>query len=110
MFHVHSPFATLVSRRFADVGQVVFAGYEFVKALGFWNEGASVTVPIVSNHSAIPHLAAAVADAMSDAPVVLVDGHGLYAWGDSLEAAQRHVEATEFLCRMVWEASRTAPQ
>ncbi len=30
-------------------------------------------------------------------PGLLVAGHGLYAWGNSLEEAQRHVEILEFL-------------
>ena len=106
--HVHSPFATLVSRRFESQGVVVFEGFEFVKALGFWDEGATVGVPIVPNHASIPALADAVAASIGKAPVALVAGHGLYAWGDSVAAAQRHAEATEFLCQMVWEMERGA--
>jgi methylthioribulose-1-phosphate dehydratase len=104
--HVHSPYATLVSREFADAGEVTFEGFEFIKALGFWDDGAVVRVPVVPNHASIPMLAAAVAGAISDTPVVLVSGHGVYAWGDSIAAAHRHVEATEFLSQMVWERTR----
>ena len=40
--HVHSPFATLASRRDAEQGYVELAGWELVKALGFWSDGAVV--------------------------------------------------------------------
>lgn len=107
ILHVHSPYATVVSRSRERDGRVDVSGYEFVKALGFWDEGAEVALPIVPNHAAIPELAAAIEAAIGAAPVVLVSGHGLYAWGESIDAAQRHVEAAEFLCRMAWESDRT---
>ncbi len=103
ILHVHSPFVTLVSRKYAELGVVRFEGFEFVKALGFWDEGAVVDMPVVPNHHHIPDLARAVEAVATDVPGVLVNGHGLYAWGESVAAAQRHIEATEFLCQMVWE-------
>lgn len=106
ILHVHSPFVTLVSRKYAGAGAVQFEGFEFIKALGFWQEGAVVEMPIVPNHHDIPMLASAVQAAVGEVPGVLVEGHGLYAWGESIAAAQRHIEATEFLCQMVWEWDR----
>lgn len=104
--HVHSPYVTLLSRTLEAEGLVRFEGWEFVKALGFWEEGAVVEVPIVPNLHALPALGDAVARAAGSAPAVLVSGHGVYAWGDSIEAAQRHAEATEFMCQMEWELAR----
>jgi methylthioribulose-1-phosphate dehydratase len=103
ILHVHSPYVTLVSRRLASAGEVVFEGWEYVKGLGFWDEGAVVSVPIVPNHHDIPALGRAVRDAAGAAPAVLVAGHGVYAWGASVADAQRHIECLEFLCHMVWE-------
>ena len=33
---------------------------------------------------------------------LLVEGHGLYTWGASLEEARRHTEITEFLLDVHW--------
>jgi len=33
---------------------------------------------------------------------VLIAGHGLYAWGDSLPQAKRHLEILEFLLEQHW--------
>ena len=103
ILHVHSPYVTLISRHFAGQGGVVFEGWEYVKGLGFWDEGAVVTAPIVPNHHHIPALGVAVREAAGSVPAVLVAGHGIYAWGNTIADAQRHVECMEFLCHMVWE-------
>jgi methylthioribulose-1-phosphate dehydratase len=33
---------------------------------------------------------------------LLIEGHGLYTWGASLEEAKRHTEITEFLIDVQW--------
>ncbi len=104
VLHVHSPHVAVWSHRCLapDGGDGVHhvAGYEYVKALGFWGEGAEVAVPVVPNHHAIPRLAQAVkAYAEGDVPGVWVAGHGMYAWGADVAAAERHVEAFEELAR-----------
>lgn len=106
--HVHSPFATLASRRDAEQGYVELAGWELVKALGFWSDGAVVRVPVVPNHADLDRLGRSVGAAASTVPGVLVAGHGLYAWGESCEATKRHVEAIESLCHLSWEWDRRA--
>lgn len=106
ILHVHGPAMTLVSRALLAEGALVLEGWEYVKALGFWDRDAVVRVPIVPNHHDLDALADAVADAATDVPVVLVAGHGAYAWGDTVFDARRHVEATEFLCSLAWEWRR----
>lgn len=106
VLHVHGPRVTLVSRMYAGAGRVDVSGWEYVKGLGFWDEGARVELPIVPNHHHIPDLADAVAAAAGGAPCVLVDGHGIYAWGADVASAQRHIECAEFLCDLVWEMGR----
>lgn len=102
ILHVHGPFMTLVARHWLAHGSVDVSGFEYVKALGFWEPGAVVTIPIVPNHDALEALADAVVAGRGSPPVVLVASHGVYAWGDTVAAAQRHIEATEFLCQLVW--------
>lgn len=104
--HVHSPRITLISRAVGSGGTWAVDGLEYIKALGFWGEGDVVRIPIVQNHHAIPDLADAVVRAAQEdprVPCVLVEGHGVYAWGESVAAARRHVEATEFLADICWE-------
>lgn len=69
-----------------------------IKALGLWEENASVTVPIIDNPAHIPALAenfAHHADAGSGA--VLIRNHGITAWGRTAFEAKRVLEAYEFL-------------
>src|SRR5690554_4112181 len=104
--HVHSPRITLMSRAIGAGNPWVISDLEYIKALGFWGEGDVVRVPVVPNHHHIPTLGMAVAEAArqdSHVPCVLVEGHGVYAWGDSVAAAQRHIEALEFLADICWE-------
>ena len=104
--HVHSPKVTLVSRLIGGGNLWELKDFEYIKALGFWGEGDVVRVPVVVNHHHIPSLGDAVERAArldARVPAVLVDGHGVYAWGDSIDAAQRHIEDLEFLADMTWE-------
>lgn len=106
ILHVHAPYLTLMSRLGAAQRRVSFAGWEYVKALGFWEADAEVWVPIVPNHHDLAQLAQAVAAAAGETPAVLVDGHGVYAWGESIASAQRHIEAVEVLSQLCFEMHR----
>ncbi|BCU83024.1 methylthioribulose-1-phosphate dehydratase [Polycladomyces abyssicola] len=98
VFHVHTVSNNLVSELYGDNAAVTFTNHELIKALGHWEEGASVTVPIVPNHAHIPALAAAVERVAAwDNRGVLIRNHGIYAWGDDAFSALRHLEAWEFL-------------
>lgn len=104
--HVHGPRTTLVSRWIGAGNMWEIEGLEYIKALGFWSEGDVVRMPVVANHHHIPDLAEAVVRAaQQDArvPGVVVEGHGVYAWGESVAAARRHIEAIEFLADICWE-------
>jgi methylthioribulose-1-phosphate dehydratase len=98
VFHVHTVANNIISELYARDGQVTFTGHELIKALGIWEENASISVPIVKNFADIPTLAAAV-DQVADprVPGVLIQNHGIYVWGNSDFAAKRHLEAFEFL-------------
>jgi methylthioribulose-1-phosphate dehydratase len=106
VLHVHSPYAVLASRHLAVDGRLDVSGWEYVKGLGFWDEDAIVRVPVVHNHAHLPDLGDAVAQAAGEVPCVLVDGHGVYAWGDTVADAQRHVECLEALCHLIWETAK----
>lgn len=104
ILHGHPLFSTMVAQRFLSRGEVRVRGWELIKAMGFWGESDVLVLPIVPNHAHIPALAEAVLEASRpDVGAVLVAGHGVYAWGDRVADAMRHLEAVEYLSQVIWE-------
>lgn len=102
VLHVHSRAATVASRRFS--GHVVLEGWEMQKALaGVTTHEARLELPIYPNSQDISALVA-IARPRTDVPGFLLAGHGLYAWGRSVEEASRHVEALDFLLACILDA------
>ena len=98
VFHVHSPYATLVSLR--PEPELVLRGYELLKAFpGIDTHEAELRVPVFPNDQDMARLSARVDAWRATGPFYgyLIAGHGLYAWGDSLDDAMRHIEAFDFL-------------
>ncbi|HXN06373.1 MAG TPA: methylthioribulose 1-phosphate dehydratase [Nitrospiria bacterium] len=97
IFHVHTPYNTVVSKH-SDSGTLILTGYEMIKGLGLWGEESKVQVPVIPNHYRLEDLAKETGGRVdSSVPGVLIEGHGLYAWGGSLQEAKMNVEAFEFL-------------
>lgn len=97
VFHVHTVYNNVASR-YAVANGIEFHDHEMLKALGHWEEGARITLPVVPNFADIAQLADAVNHAVDPAvPAVLLKRHGLYAFGHDTGAALRHLEAFEFL-------------
>ena len=99
VLHTHSIEATVLSDHYARIGKIQLEGWEMLKGLkGITSHETSIDIPIVSNNQNIEELSQTVRPYLSKTiPGILVAGHGLYAWGDSLAEAQRHVEILEFL-------------
>ena len=117
IFHIHSPAATVLSRRAAAEGRVRLAGWELQKALaGVTTHEAVVDVPVFDNDQDTEALAArvearfavAAPDAVT-APGYLLAGHGLYAWGRTAAEAARHLEALETLFEFELAYRRLTP-
>jgi methylthioribulose-1-phosphate dehydratase len=77
---------------------------EMLKGIaGITTHRSEVRVPVLANdqdlarlsHRAVPHLGRAPAG-------LLIAGHGLYAWGQELSEARRHLEILEFLLEQRW--------
>lgn len=97
IFHVHTVFNNLVCH-LADDHQVIFQGNEMNKALGFWEENSRVAIPVVDNYAELSTTGQHVAHQLNpDVPGILLNQHGIYAFGESMAAALRHLEALEFL-------------
>jgi methylthioribulose-1-phosphate dehydratase len=110
VLHVHSVANTLLGEHFSARGGFTLHGYEMLKGLkGIATHEAEVFVPVLGNSQDMPALAGEVGRLLEERPGAhgfLLAGHGLYAWGASLEEARRHVEIFEFLFECV--ARRTA--
>lgn len=113
VLHVHSVPDTLLGEHFAARGGFVLRGYEMQKGLeGIATHEAEVFVPVLGNSQDMPALAGEVGRLLAERPGLhgfLLAGHGLYAWGASLEQAHRHVEIFEFLFECAARRTRFEP-
>jgi methylthioribulose-1-phosphate dehydratase len=111
--HVHTVAATVLSRRRLAAGAVDLAGFEMLKALrGVTTHETTVRLPIFANAQDTVQLAAEVEArlrANGDVPGYLLAGHGLYAWGRTMDEARRHLEGFEFLLACALEEGRFTP-
>ncbi|MFZ9270411.1 MAG: acireductone synthase [Prochlorococcaceae cyanobacterium] len=106
VLHTHSQAATLLSQRVGrhHPGELVLEGLEMLKGLeGIKTHATAVALPVLPNDQDLTRLSAAAEPLLADAPCgLLIAGHGLYAWGADLAAAQRHLEILEFLLEQRW--------
>ena len=109
--HVHTLAATVLSRADAGRGAVRFAGFEMQKALsGVTTHEALIELPVFANDQDTVALAARVEARLGSGavPGYLLAGHGLYAWGATMNDARRHLEGLEFLLACTLEERRLA--
>jgi methylthioribulose-1-phosphate dehydratase len=113
VLHVHSVPNTLLGEHFVERGGFVLRGYEMLKGLeGITTHETDVFVPVLRNSQDMPALAGEVGRLLAERPGLhgfLLAGHGLYAWGASLEQAHRHVEIFEFLFDCAARRTRFEP-
>jgi methylthioribulose-1-phosphate dehydratase len=105
--HIHTTATTMVSLHDAHLGCTTFVDYEMTKALGIGD--ACVRLPITQNDADVGAIAHRLPSLIDDVvPGILLRGHGLYAWGKTIDACKRHTEALECLCafRLVVLTSR----
>jgi len=108
--HVHTVAATVLSRMHLADGVIAMAGFEMQKALqGVTTHLGEVALPIFANAQDTDELAARIEARLGAAPAVpayLLAGHGLYAWGQTMSDARRHLEGIEFLLTCALEERR----
>lgn len=114
VLHTHSVFNTLLSEHYLDQQQIVLSGYEMLKGLeGIRTHEAEVVIPVLPNSQDMRYLSQCVGDYLQSATLiygVLLAGHGLYAWGDTLFQARRHLEILEFLFELTYRKLTIAPK
>ncbi len=108
VLHTHSQAATLLSDWCLGgerpEGKLRLQGLEMLKGLeGIGSHRTRVTLPVLANDQDLARLSAAAGPLLADAPHgLLIAGHGLYAWGQDLPQARRHLEILEWLLEQRW--------
>jgi methylthioribulose-1-phosphate dehydratase len=104
VLHTHSQAGTLLSQWALPQGGLNLEGLEMLKGLeGISSHASQVTLPVLANDQDLARLSAAAAPLLPHAPQgILIAGHGLYAWGEDLARAKRHLEILEFLLEQRW--------
>jgi methylthioribulose-1-phosphate dehydratase len=108
VLHTHSQAATLLSKMACPSGDsaswIKVSGLEMLKGLeGIRSHEEEVKIPVLANDQDLKRLSAAAQPLLPDAPQgLLIAGHGLYAWGATLDLAKRHLEILEFLLEHRW--------
>ena len=101
VLHTHSVWNTILSDLFADQSGVAIEGYEMLKGLaGVHTHEHREWLPIIENSQDMPALASHIRRVLTAEPNAhgfLLNKHGLYAWGNTLREAKRHIEILEFL-------------
>lgn len=110
VLHTHSVWSTILSDRHAKAKGLAIEQFEMLKGLdGVVSHEHREWIPIVPNDQDMTRLARAARQALSDHPsahAFLLERHGLYTWGASLDEAERHVEILEFLLEVMGRNSK----
>ena len=105
VLHTHSVWSTILSDRHALAHGFAIEQFEMLKGLdGVVTHDHREWIPVIANDQDMSRLARAVREALSDHPsshAFLLERHGLYTWGATLDEAERHVEILEFLFEVV---------
>jgi methylthioribulose-1-phosphate dehydratase len=104
VLHGHSVAATVLSM----AGAISFSQYEILKAFGFATHEVDVDLPVFENDQDIARLTRVLEPALLEGPPIgyVIRGHGVYAWGTSVEHAFWRLEALEFLLTCELERKR----
>ena len=95
VFHVHTTNSTVLTMKNVNLE---FTGLEMLKGLGFKTHDVKIAIPVLENSQDMKYLASLVSSYINEeVPGLLLRGHGIYAWGKTLQETKRHVEIFEFL-------------
>ncbi len=100
ILHTHSMAGTILSDQKEWDGRISFEGYEVLKGLPEINtHEAQLELPVFANDQDMERFRLVLRENKEKLRVngFLMAKHGLYAWGDSLFEAKRHLEIYEFL-------------
>jgi methylthioribulose-1-phosphate dehydratase len=113
VLHVHSVASITLTRLLPPGADVVLEGYETLKIFpGIRTHESRVQIPVLNNSQDMPALAleleSRLARVQPPPSAFLLRGHGIYAWGATVDEAEYMVEALEQLLSCELEALRVA--
>lgn len=107
VLHTHSVAGTVLSRALAHADHIALTGYELLKIYDTGTHALTVAMPLVDNNQDMAALAAELRPRLAAQspilPAFYIRGHGLYAWGPTMAAAEMVAEGSEFLLACAWE-------
>ncbi len=110
--HVHSVDACLAAER-APAASLPLPALEMLKGLGIWEQSPKVNLPLFENTLDVSKIAGAIKQRFLSEPphisALLVRGHGVTVWGDSLQQAYNRVECLEFILSYIARGATPAP-
>ena len=100
--HVHSVAACLATAlNTVDDSQLRLPPLEMLKGLGIWQELPEVSLPLFPNYADVSTIADAIRQRFTTTPpalpALMILGHGITVWGESLQEAYNRVEIVEFI-------------
>lgn len=98
--HTHPPAVVELSRK---KEKITFSGEEMSKALGLKSHTEVLTIPVLPNatpEEMLTYSGKIKAGLGDTAKVVVLAGHGVWAWGQSPKEALGFIEALDVLCQL----------
>ncbi len=116
VLHSHKVEALLFANLFPRANYATIEGLELLKGLkGIKTHETKVEIPLFENTQDISLLAdrirpvlGASTSANERTYALILRGHGIYVWGDSVEDAKRHLEVFDYLFKYQLEMRRYA--
>lgn len=100
--HVHTISACIACEHVpAGATELPLPGLEMLKGLGIWEQHPQVTLPVFDNLLDVTRIAEAIAGRFKahppQVPALMIRGHGVTVWANSLPTVYDKVEIVEFL-------------
>jgi methylthioribulose-1-phosphate dehydratase len=100
--HVHTVDACIAAEHaLADAESLPLPPLEMLKGLGIWEQDPKVTLPLFENLLNVADISDNIRTRFENRPpripALMIRGHGVTVWGDSLQQAYDRIECLEFI-------------
>jgi methylthioribulose-1-phosphate dehydratase len=113
VLHTHTIFNSVLSYEHQYDRRLRLPKFELLKGIpGVGTHEAEIYIPVFANSQDIAQLADKVEVVLkqgTEAPALLLAGHGLYSWGASVAEAKRVIETLEFLFESMYRLKAYMP-